>query len=129
MIKGEPMTLRVFAVAAVLIAATSVALGHAPKIGVNGGPQADASSFHVEVLSRGTTLQVYLRDHSDKAVPTDGYKGTAIFVVDGKPQRIPLLPAGENRLTGTSAGAVPSEPKGVVQITTPTGSTVQAKFD
>ncbi len=116
------------ATAAVLLAATAGAQAHAPKVGANGGPQADAGSFHVEVVPQGTTLQVFLRDHSDKAVPTAGYKGTAIFAVDGKPQRIPLTPAGDNKLTGTSGVALPKEPKGAVQITTPTGSTLQAKF-
>jgi hypothetical protein len=122
------MTLKNFAVAAVLISTTSLAFAHAPKVGANGGPQADAGSFHVEIVPQGTTLQVFLRDHSDKAVVTAGYKGTAIFVIDGKPQRIPLAPAGDNKLTGTSGVSIPREPKGAVQITTPTGSTLQAKF-
>ncbi len=113
---------------ALLLVTTSFAWAHAPKVGVHGGAQTDAGSFHVEVVPRGTTLQVFLRDHSNKAVVTDGFKGTAIFVIDGKPQRIPLTPAGENKLTGTSAISLPSEPKGAVQITTPAGSTVQAKF-
>ncbi|HEY1364491.1 MAG TPA: hypothetical protein VGF60_19770 [Xanthobacteraceae bacterium] len=121
--------LKRFALAAALVAAASFALAHAPKVGVHGGAQADAGSFHVEVVSQGTTVEVFLRDHADRAVATDGFKGTAIFVVDGKAQRIPLLPAGENRLTGTSPVAIPSEAKGAVQITTRTGSTVQAKFD
>jgi hypothetical protein len=37
-------------------------------------------------------------------------------------------PAGTNKLSGTSPVALPKEPKGAVQITTPTGSTLQAKF-
>ena len=111
------------------IAASTSALSHAPKVGANGGPQTDAGSYHVEVVAQGTALQVYLRDHGDKSVATDGFKGMAIFVIGGKPQRIPLTPAGENKLTGTSAVDLPNEPKGAVQITTPTGSTVQAKFD
>lgn len=123
------MKLKRGAAAAVLVVTTSLAWAHAPKVGANGGPQADAGSFHVEVVPQGTTLQVFLRDHADKAVASNGYKGTAIFVIDGKPQRIPLAPAGENKLTGTSAVSIPSEPKGAVQITTPTGSTVQAKFN
>ncbi len=114
---------------ALLIASVSIASAHAPKVGANGGAQADAGSFHVEVVPQGTTLQVFLRSHADKSIAADGYKGTAIFVIDGTPQRIPLAPAGENRLTGTSAIPIPSEPKGAVQITTPTGSTVQAKFN
>ena len=108
---------------------TSIASAHAPKVGANGGAQTDAGSFHVEIVPQGTTLQVFLRDHSDKAVLTDGYKGTAIIVVDGKPQRIPLTSAGENKLTGNSAVSIPSQPKGAVQIITPSGSTVQAKFN
>lgn len=117
------------AAATLFIVAAPIASAHAPKVGANGGAQADAGSFHVEVLPQGSSLQVFLRDHSDKAVSTVGYKGLAIFVIEGKPQRIPLTPAGENKLTGTSAVTLPSEPKGAVQITTPSGSTVQAKFN
>lgn len=112
-----------------LLAAPSNGSAHGPNVGANGGPQADAGDFHVEIVPQGTVLQVYLRDQSDKAVKTDGYKGRAIFVVDGKPQRIPLVPAGENRLSGTSSLELPAQPKGAVQITTPTGSTMQAKFN
>ncbi|TAK47298.1 MAG: hypothetical protein EPO23_12755 [Xanthobacteraceae bacterium] len=123
------MTLKNIVAMALLAAMTSFASAHAPKVGANGGAQADAGSFHVEVVPQGTTLQVFLRSHADKVVLTEGYKGTAIFIVDGNPQRIPLTPAGENKLTGTSEVSIPSEPKGAVQITTPTGSTMQAKFD
>jgi hypothetical protein len=113
---------------AAAIAATP-ALAHSPKIGMHGGQQTDAGSLHVEIVSNGTTLDVFLRDHSDKVVPAAGYKGTAIFVVGGKPQRIPLEAAGENRLTGTAPVELPKEPKGAVQITIPGGGTVQAKFN
>jgi hypothetical protein len=122
------MKLKTLAMVAALLAAPSAGFAHAPKIGANGGAQEDAGSFHVEVVAQGTTLQVFLRDHGDKAVTSAGFKGTAIFVIDGKPLRIPLSPAGENRLDGTSSVALPTQPKGAVQITTPTGSTIQAKF-
>lgn len=121
-------TARSIAVAVALLAAPALVLAHSPKVGANGGAQVDAGSYHVEVLPDGTTLQVFLRDHSDKEVASAGFKGMAIFVVGGRPQRIPLTPAGTNKLTGTSPVALPKEPKGAVQITTPTGSTVQAKF-
>jgi hypothetical protein len=116
-------------IAATAIAAPTLALSHDVKVGANGGPLAHAGSYHVELVSQGTSIQVFLRDQGDKAVTTDGYKGVAIFAVGGKPQRIPLAPAGENKLMGTSAVELPKEPKGAVQITTPTGSTVQAKFN
>jgi hypothetical protein len=74
-------------------------------------------------------LRVYLRDHSEKPVSTQGFKGTAIFAVGGKTERITLTPEGENELKGTAAVTLPAAPKGVVQIVPPTGSTVQAKFN
>ncbi len=115
-----------------IIAALAVvplgASAHAPKTGQNGGPQEDAGSFHVEIVPKGTALRVYLKDHSDKTVSTIGFKGTAIFVIDGRAERITLTPAGENQLNGIASVDLPAEPKGAVQITTPTGSTVQARF-
>lgn len=117
------------AVFAASLALMAPAFAHSPKVGVNGGPQTDAGSLHVEIVAKGKALTVFLRDHSDHAVSATSYKGTAIFAVDGKPQRIPLLPAGENKLSGTSEAELPNEPKGAVQLTTPTGSTVQAKFN
>jgi hypothetical protein len=105
------------------------ASAHGPKVGQNGGPQEEAGSFHVEIVPQGTVLQVFLKDHSDKAVSTNGFKGTAIFVINGKAERIPLTPAGDNQLKGTSSVGLPAQPKGAVQITTPSGSTVQAKFN
>ena len=116
----------------ITVALTVVPIGvsaHGPKVGQNGGPQEDAGSFHVEVVPQGTVLQVYLRDHSDRAVSTQGYKGTAIFVINEKAERIQLTPAGENQLTGTSSVGLPAQPKGAVQLTTPTGSTIQAKLN
>ena len=104
------------------------ASAHGPKLGQNGGQQEDAGSFHVEIVPQGTVLQVYVRDHSDKAVSTNGFKGAAIFVINGKAERITLTPAGENQLKGTSSVDLPAEPKGAVQITTPTGGTAQARF-
>ena len=123
------MNLKSLVLAVALAATPLAASAHAPKIGHNGGPQTNAGSFHLEVVPQGTTLAVYLRDHGDKEVKTDGYKGTVIFVIDGKPERISLTPAGENRLTGTASVPLPAEPKGAVQITTPMGGTVQGKFN
>lgn len=101
---------------------------HAPKVGENGGAQTDAGSYHIEIVAKETSIDVFLRDHSNKAVATAGFKGAAILVVDGKPLRIELSPAGENRLAGTAPVALPQTPKGAVVITTPAGSTAQGKF-
>ncbi|ACA14758.1 conserved hypothetical protein [Methylobacterium sp. 4-46] len=104
------------------------ALAHAPKTGSHGGPQTDAGPYHVELVASGTTLELYLRSHADQPVTTAGFKGTAILVVDGKPQRITLEPQGD-RLTGTSPVSLPAALKGAVQLTTPNGSTASGKFN
>ena len=122
------MDRRAFVMITVLALLPIGASAHGPKLGQNGGPQEDAGSFHVEIVPQGTVLQVYVIDHSDKAVSTNGFKGAAIFVINGKAERITLTPAGENQLKGTSSVDLPAEPKGAVQITTPTGGTAQARF-
>jgi len=104
------------------------AFAHGPETGPNGGQQVDAGNYHLELVANGTALQLYIRDANDKPVKVDGYKGTAIFVVGGKPQRIPLAPAGGNHLAGTATAPLPAKPKGAVQITTAGGETVQAKY-
>lgn len=115
--------------AAALPVLSMPAKAHAPKVGHHGGPQANGGSYHVEIVPKDTVLDVYLRDHGDNPVATNGFKATALFVIDGKPQRIVLEPGGDNRLTGTSPVALPAEPKGAVQIIAPNGSTASARFD
>jgi hypothetical protein len=119
---------RIMLFAMALSVASGQALAHSTKTGVNGGRQTDAGNYHVEILPNGTTLRILLRDHGDRSVSTTGFKGTAILVVNGRPQRITLAPAGENALQGEASEPLPAEPTGAVQITTPTGATVQAKF-
>jgi hypothetical protein len=109
--------------------ATTFAFAHAPKIGEHGGPQTDAGGFHVEVVVKDKALDVYLHDHSFRPVASAGFKGVAIFkTADGKPVRIPLAPSGDNKLSGVSPSPLPTEPEGVVQITTQTGGVAQGRF-
>jgi hypothetical protein len=117
----------VLLIAAVMVSATAFA--HGPDKGANGGRQVDAGDYHVEMIAKGTQLAVYLRDDKDKPVDAAGFKATGIFVVAGKPQRIELKPESANKLVGTSSVALPQALKGAVQITLPTGKTVQAKFE
>ena len=107
---------------------TTNAYAHGPNKGPNGGAQVDACDYHVEMVARDTTLTVYLHDDNDKPIDAKGYKATGIFVVNGKPQRIELKVDSANKLTGTSSVPLPATLKGAVQITLPSGKTVQAKF-
>jgi hypothetical protein len=114
--------------AAALILIASPVLAHAPK-SKHGGRIAAAGNYHVEMVAKDGAIQVHLIDHNDKPVTVSGYKGVAILAVDGKSQRIALEPSGNALLSGKAAGALPAQPRGVVQITPPDGKVVSAKFD
>jgi hypothetical protein len=102
---------------------------HAPSKGKHGGRLVDAGSYHVELVVKDRDLSLYVYDHDDKPLPVTGYSGTFIFVLDGKPQRIPLQPGNDNRLTGTLPSQVSPTVKGAVQLRRATGDIVQGKFD
>jgi hypothetical protein len=118
----------IFALMTALVLATA-AYAHGPDKGRNGGRQVDAGNYHVEVVTKDTILAVYISDDNDKPVDAKGFKATGIFVVSGKPQRIELKPETANKLSGTSSVPLPADLKGAVQITLPTGGTVQAKLE
>ncbi len=109
------------------IMVTSSAIAH-DATGTNGGKVIDAGSYHLELVTEGSAVNVYVTDSGDKPATVEGFKGTAILIVAGKPQRIELAPAGANRLAGTAALDVPQGAKGAVQIQTPAGASVQGKF-
>ena len=104
------------------------ASAHDPKPR-HGGAIVVAGNYHVELVVKGGQVDVYLMGHDDKPVAVTGRKGVAILMAGGKSVRIPLEPAGSERLSGKAADANPMAPKGVVQITEPAGGTVQARFN
>jgi hypothetical protein len=102
--------------------------GHVEK-GPNGGQMVDAGDYHVEMVAKDVAVDIYVTDHDNKPVPTAGFKAVAILSAGGKSLRIVLAPADAAKLTGKSEAALPTQPKGVVQITPPAGKTVQARFN
>jgi hypothetical protein len=103
---------------------------HSPQAGPNGGKVIHAgANYHVELVASGSTeVVLHLSDMNDKPIPADGFRATAILVIDGQTVRFPLQPAGGSRLVGTAPVAVPAGVRGAVQITTPQGATVQARY-
>jgi hypothetical protein len=121
------MHIRVLLLAAAAMIVASAANAHNPKAR-HGGQIAHAGSYHVELVTKGKTVDAFLVGHNDQTMPADGYKGTAILLVDGKRQRIHLAPR-DNRLTGDADSNLPEKVTGIVQITNPTGVTSSAKFN
>lgn len=113
---------------------TSLVLAAAPvcaheTAGKNGGRVTDAGKYHVELVAKGQTVDVYLLDGSEKPLPASGFKASAILIEGGKPARVALTPADGNRLTGTSEVPLTAAPKGAVQLTAPDGTTASGKFN
>ena len=112
--------------AAALLAAMPAA-AHEAK-GPNGGRVVDAGNYHVELVVGAGQVNVFVTDGGDKPVATAGFKGTAILMVDGKAQRIPLVPGSTPALAGKTGVSLPADVKGVVQITGPEGKTEQGQY-
>lgn len=114
---------------ALAILLPAAALAHQPRPGPNGGLMVDAGSYHAELLADGSeTVTLFLFDAADKPVESAGFKANAILVVNAKPARFPLEPAGGQMLVGKAPGPVAPGAKGAVQLTAPDGITAQAKF-
>jgi hypothetical protein len=111
-----------------LLTSTGSAWAHDAK-GTHGGRIADAGAYHVEMVVKSSTVDVFVTDASEKPVAASGFKGTAILIAGGKSQRVVLAPVEGTRLSGSATVALPNQPKGVVRLTAPDGKTVQAKFD
>lgn len=121
------MRLPTLTLAATLLAAIP-ALAH-EAAGRNGGRITDAGKYHVELVAKDKTVEVYLLDGSEKPVPANGFKANATLVVGGKPARVTLAPADGNKLTGTAEFSLPANPKGAVVLTAPDGTSVSSKFN
>jgi hypothetical protein len=117
-----------FLMVAALLSSSACAWAHDHR-GANGGRVVDAGSFHVELVSKSDKVDLYISDANQKPIAATGFKAIGVFVGNGKAQRIAMEPAGNARLSGTASDALSAQPKGVVQLTSPDGKTVQAKFN
>lgn len=117
------------ALLALILMVPGLALAHEPRPGPNGGLIVDAGNYHAELVVDGSdVVTVFLFDAADQPIESAGFKATAILVVNSKPARFALEPAGGQKLTGKAPGPVQAGVKGAVQLTAPDGSTAQAKF-
>jgi hypothetical protein len=122
------MKAAIFSAALSIVTLTSSAWSSEAK-SQHGGRVIDTGEYHVEMVTKRDLIEVYLADHSNQSVSTAGHKGLAILAVAGKSQRIELTSSEGSRLSGKAVGELPASPRGVVQITLPTGKTIQARFN
>jgi hypothetical protein len=96
----------------------------------HGGQMRMAGPYHLELVTKDKELVVYVTDHGDNSVPTEGGVGKAT-VQTGKSKEktsIKLEPAGENTLKGTGEFAVTPETAIVVFLKLPEQEAQSARF-
>ena len=122
------MNLKMLLAVSILVAALP-AFAHDMAKGPHGGRVVEAGDYHVELVAKGTLVEIFLTEAGDKPVAPAGFKGVAILMIGGKSARVALEPTGDTRLSGTAPSDLPTDPKGIVQITSAQAKTAQAKFN
>ncbi|MBS0149531.1 MAG: hypothetical protein JSR31_01240 [Nitrospira sp.] len=96
-----------FVLCATLLGAVQVGAHSAkhaePVKSLHGGQSMAAGPYHLELVAKDGELLLYVSDHSDKPIPTDGAKAKATIQqgFEKTSTQVELAPTGENQLTGT----------------------------
>lgn len=110
--------------------ATLAASAHEQRVGPNGGALVDAGTYHIELVTAGQTVQVFVSDANDKALSASGFKALAILAVDGKSTRVALEASPDgSRLVGQAGAPLPGRVKGAVQLTGSDGKTATGRIN
>ena len=106
------------------------AFAHGTEPGPHGGEVEDANpgpNMHMEVVLKGSVINVYLANEDGSQVATAGLSGTATVLVNKKKEQVTLVPAGGNLLTGTGS-FVPATDMRMLVVVTVGGIKQQALF-
>ncbi|MFM2042244.1 MAG: hypothetical protein RLY86_820 [Pseudomonadota bacterium] len=127
------MKLFPLALAALLLApATAITPGtaHAHQAeALHGGQMVDAPPYHLELVAKGRDITLYVLDSAMKPVDTTGAQARATILAGGKPELVPLAPAGTNILRGAAGVDLGQDAKVVTSLTLPGQKPVQARFN
>lgn len=97
---------------------------------LHGGQALAAGPYHLELVAKSGELVLYVTDHADKAIPTDGAKAKATIQQGYEKARIQveLEPSGENTLTGTGAFTINQDTGIMVFLKFPEQEAYAARF-
>jgi hypothetical protein len=121
--------MRLITAVTALLLLTTPAFAHEPRKGPNGGDLVDAGAYHIEVSAKGTMVDVFVSDTTDRPVSAAGFKALAIIVIDGKPQRVALEPTGDNKKLSGTAPAPVATMKGAIQLTDKDGNSATGRVN
>jgi len=101
-----------------------------PVKALHGGQSLSAGPYHLELVAEDGELVLYVTDHSDKAIPTDGAKAKATIQHGFEKAKIQveLEPSGENTLKGTGAFTINPDTGIIVFLRLPEQEAYAARF-
>lgn len=101
-----------------------------PVTPVHGGQALTAGPYHLELVATDGELTLYVTDHSDKGIPTDGARAKATIQHGTEKARtqVELEPSGDNRLKGTGTFTINPDTGIIVFIKMPEQDAHAARF-
>ena len=101
-----------------------------PVKALHGGQSLAAGPYHLELIAKDGELIVYVADHSDKAIPTEGARAKATIQhgFEKTTIQVELEPFGDNRLKGTGAFTITPDTGIIVFMKLPAQEAYAARF-
>lgn len=101
-----------------------------PVKALHGGQSLAAGPYHLELVAKDGELLLYVTDHSDKAIPTDGAKAKATIQhgFEKATLQVELEPSGDNQLKGTGEFAINPDTAIMVFLRLPEQEAYAARF-
>lgn len=101
-----------------------------PVKSLHGGQSLAAGPYHLELVAKDGELLLYVSDHSDKPISTEGAKAKATIQqgFEKANEQVELVPAGENTLKGTGGFTLSPETGIIVFLKLPQRDAHAARF-
>ena len=97
---------------------------------LHGGQALAAGPYHLELVAKSGELVLYVTDHADKAIPTDGAKAKATIQqgYEKAKMQVELEPSGDNMLKGTGTFTINQDTGIMVFLKFPEQEAYAARF-
>jgi len=101
-----------------------------PVKALHGGQSLAAGPYHLELVAKDGELLLYVTDHSDKAIPTDGARAKATIQhgFEKATIQVELEPSGDNQLKGTGSFSIHPDTGIIVFLKLPEQEAYAARF-
>ena len=101
-----------------------------PVKAIHGGQSLAAGPYHLELVAKDGELILYVRDHSDNAIHTDGARAKATIQhgYEKANIQVELEPSGENLLKGTGEFTINPDTGIIVFLRLPEQEAYAARF-